>query len=182
MGLTGGLAVTCADENRRGGIKKLWVADRDQITLFTPAVAAHEYSAVTVGGTPVSPFFLFQFEDFTGMMSSEGSSENGSKVITRSLEFHIPKMTEPHALAAQQILDNCRVILVFEDYNAQTWVAGYDEVLEHKAALISVADEMTGTGLQDENGYILKFNGVGGEVSRLYTGATDVAPFEQTAP
>ena len=182
MALTDGLDVLCSDENRRGGIKKLWIAERDTVDTFSldGAASSYNYDGVTMTIPASDVFFLYEFEDFTGMMSSESNSENGSKVINRSLEFHVPKMTEAHARILQEAFTACRCILVYEDNNSETWVAGFDEILGKKAALICTVDEMTGTGLQDENGYILKFAGIGAELSYPFTGDTTLTPFEQT--
>ena len=187
MALSEGLTVACTDENRRGGIKKLWIAERDLVDSFAPVVGAHEYDNVLMmdGGGSGSPsvtdfFYLYEFEDFTGNMTSEGNAENGSKVLNRTLEFHIPKMTKEHAKALQEVFVSCRVIIVYEDFNDLFFVAGYDELLEKKSALIATVSEMTGTALQDQNGYTLSFAGVGGELLREFTGLTTADPFKQT--
>ena len=180
MAITDGLAVICTDENRRGGLKKLWITERDNVTSFDLDVAAgsYNYDGVTMAVGEV--FYLYEFEDFSGMVSSESTSENGSRIINRSLEFHIPKMTEAHAVRLQEAFTSCRCILVVEDYNGETFVVGYDEILLKQAALICTVDEMSGTGLQDENGYVLKFAGIGAELLYPYTGATTGTPFEQS--
>ena len=180
MALTEGLDVVCTDENRRGGIKKLWVGERDLIDVFTAGVGVHTYTAVTMFTALTDFFYLYEFEDFTGSMTSEGSAENGSKVINRTLEFHIPKMTSAHAGTLQEAFTTCRCVIVYEDYNGLFFVAGYDEILLKKAGLICTVGEMSGTALQDQNGYTLSFAGVGGELQREFTGTTTGDPFKQT--
>ena len=83
MALSGGLDITCADEGRRGGVKKLWIIERDDVTSFTEG-SSHDYSGVTLGSGKI--FRLFEFEDFTASATGESSAENGSKIINRTLK------------------------------------------------------------------------------------------------
>lgn len=178
MALSSGLTVACADENRRGGIKRLWITERDNVTDFTVG-ASHDYSAVTLTGTTVM-FYLFEFDDFKGGLTSEGSIENGSNLQDKTLEFSVPKMTKAKAATLQTLFDTCKVIAVIEDFNGLTWVAGYDETLEEKAALRANITENMGTDLQDANGYTLTLTGRSAELTREFTGSTtDATIFEQ---
>jgi hypothetical protein len=178
MALTQGLDVACGDERRRGGVKTLWLTERDNVTDFTTG-SDHEYSAVTLTSTAVQ-FYKFEFTDFTGGFGSEGNSENGSDVQEVSGEFKIPKMEKVKAAILQELKTTCKVVAIYEDYNSKFFVAGYDEVLEEKAALLVTINELGGTDLQDENGYTLVLAGKAAELQREFTGdTTDATKFEQ---
>ena len=45
--ITDDILLACTDENRRGGIKRLFVANVENITSFT-AGSEHDYTAVTM--------------------------------------------------------------------------------------------------------------------------------------
>lgn len=178
MTLTAGLVVACSDEKKRGGVKNLWLTERDNVSDFTTG-GDHEYTAVNLTSTTVK-FYKFEFTDFTGGFNSVGNSENGSDVQDVEGEFHVPKMEKVKAAILQDLKDTCKVIAIYEDYNNQFFVAGFDETLEEKAALLVTLDELGGTDLQDENGYIIHLVGKAAELQREFTGdTTDAAKFEQ---
>jgi len=179
MALSEGLDVACGDERRRGGVKTLWLTERDNVTDFTAGVTDHEYTAVTLTATTVK-FYKFEFSDFTGGFGSTGNSENGSDVQEVEAEFHVPKMEKVKAAILQELKTTCKVVAVYEDYNSKFFVGGYDEILEEKAGLLVTLDELLGTDLQDENGYVIHLTGKAAELQREFTGdTTDAALFEQ---
>ncbi len=179
MALSGGLDVACADEKRRGGVKELWLTERDNITSFTAGVTDHEYTAVTLTGTTVK-FYKFEFTDFFGGFNSTGNSENGSDVQETVGEFHVPRMEKVKAAILQTLKDTCKVVAIWEDYNNKFFVAGFDETFEKKAALLVTLDELGGTDVQDENGYVIHLEGKVAELQREFTGdTTDATKFEQ---
>lgn len=179
MALSGGLQKACADERRRGGVKTLWLTERDNITSFTAGVTDHEYTAVALVSTTVQ-FYKFEFTNFSGGGGSEGTSENGSDSQEVNLEFHVPKMDKVKAVALQCLKQSCGVVIVFEDFNEKFFVAGFDEILEEKAALDGLINELIGTELQDENGYVIMLSGQSAELMREFTGdTTDSVKFEQ---
>ena len=176
MALTGGITVSCADSQRRGGVKRLWITDVTNITSFSTG-SSHDFSAVVVAS---GTFLKYQYEDFTFSVSSEGSKENGSSVINHSVEFTIPKMTKEKAANLQEVVDLCKAVIVVEDYNDHYFVIGWDSVLEDKAGLNMTVDQVIGAGLQDSNHYVVKGAGISAELFREYTGdTTDASDFQQ---
>jgi len=177
MSLSGGIALTCADYNRRGGGKgHVWITDVTNITSFT-AGSSHDFNAVVVAS---GTFYKYQYEDFTLALTSEGSKENGSTVITHSIEFTIPKMKKEKAAKLQELVTLCRAVVVFEDMNDSYWVLGWDSILEEQAALTMTVDQVIGAGLQDSNHYVIKGTSVSAELLREYAGdVTDATDFEQ---
>jgi hypothetical protein len=81
----------CNDENRRGGIKRVFVINKDDVTTFTASTDNHSYTAVTLSTTD-DKFFEIEGELETKLYSSEGSRENGSISYETSLEVFSPKM------------------------------------------------------------------------------------------
>ena len=176
MSLSGGLTVTCADSQRRGGVKKLWITDVTNVTSFTEG-ASHNFTDVVVAS---GTFYKYQYEDFTFSVSSEGSKENGSSILTHSVEFIIPNMTKEKSAKLQEVLDLCKAVLVIESFTDKFFVIGWDLILEDKAGLTMTVDQMIGAGLQDSNHYVVKGAGISAELFREFTGATtDAGDFEQ---
>ena len=176
MALTGGLSVSCGDSQRRGGVKKLWITDVTNITSFTEG-ASHNFTDVVVAS---GTFYKYQYEDFTFSVSSEGSKENGSSVINNSVEFTIPKMSKEKAAKLQEVVNLCKAVLIIEDFNDKFFCVGWDLILEGKAGMNMVVDQVIGAGLQDSNHYVIKGSGISAELFREYTGATtDTGDFEQ---
>ena len=80
----------------------------------------------------------------------------------------------------QEVVDLCKAVLVVEDYNDHYFVIGWDSILEDKAGLHMVVDQVIGAGLQDSNHYVVKGTGVSAELFREYTGdVTDASDFQQ---
>lgn len=178
MALSTGIDIACGDENRRGGVKTLWITERDNVTDFT-AGTDHDYTAVTLTSTAVK-FYKFEFEAFTGDFNYEGSAENGSKVLAISGDFQIPKQEKVKGATIQELFNTCKVVAIYEDYNNKFFTVGYDEVLEETAALSVVVSSATGKALQDGNAYTIAFSGQSAELAREFTGdTTDSAKFEQ---
>ena len=45
------ILISCNDENRRGGIKRVFVINKDDVTTFTASTDNHSYTAVTLSTT-----------------------------------------------------------------------------------------------------------------------------------
>ena len=45
--ITTDVLISCSDENRRGGIKAVYVINKDDIVSFTPNATNQSYTAVT---------------------------------------------------------------------------------------------------------------------------------------
>ena len=170
------ILVDCDSENRRGGIKRIFVANRENITSFT-AGSLQDYTAVTMDATS-DVFFEIQTDDQGASYNAEGSIENGSSMQEHTIEARIPKLDKTKAFALQQLFTSCKVVAIFETYTStgtynQAFVVGYDELLGSDAALRANVTTTLEEGLQGLNAYILTMNGMGGEVAREYVGSID---------
>ena len=172
--LTNNIALTCDDENRRGGMRRVWVANKTNVTSFTAGVGIHTYTAVTMD-TTADNFYEIQSEFETSSYLSEGSIENGSALKATTVTLKSPKMEKTKALAIQQLFESCKVVMVFSDYNGKAFVIGYDEFLKLDGAMKVQVSEALEEGLQGNNGYTLLFTGKAAEVAREYTGTIKVS-------
>lgn len=162
------IEISCNDENRRGGIRRIFITNKGNVSTFT-ASTDHSYSAVTMTATN-DYFYEIEAEFETKGLVSEGSIENGSNMMTRTLEVKIPKLEKTKGATVQDLFESCKVIIVFSDYNGKAFAIGYDEFLKKDAAMRCKVSENLGAGVQDENGYTLSFEGKAAEIAREYTG------------
>ena len=155
--LSNDILVTCDDENRRGGIKRIFVINRENVTSFT-AGALQDYTAVTLDATS-DVFYEIETMDEGGSLTGESSRENGSSMVEYSVEASIPKLDKTKALALQQLFTSCKVIAIVETYIStgtynQAFVVGYDEILTTDAALECAVSTVLEAELQGQNAYI----------------------------
>lgn len=167
--LTNDISLTCNDENRRGGMRRIWLANKTNITSFTPHASNHEYTNVVMDST-ADVWYEIEAEFERKGYNSEGSTENGSSLMAPVITLFIPKIEKTKALAIQQLFESCKVAMIFSDYNGAAHVRGYDEFLKLDAAMKVNVSEVMEEGLQGANGYTLTFTGKTSEVMREYSG------------
>ena len=147
--INSGYLKSCNDENRRGGIKDIYITNATQITSFTPDGTDHEYTAVTMDGT--AQWYKYEFERREAEYTSEDSNENGSSEIAHTINMFLPKMEKVKAASVEALRTSCDVVVIYTDFNNKSWVIGWDEFLESEAALRVTANAGSGRALQDPN-------------------------------
>lgn len=178
MAISSDIIVTCDDENRRGGIKRLFVIDQTQVADFT-AGALQDYVGVTVN-TPASDFFQeIQFDEFGCSYTAEASKENGSSTREYTIEAVIPKLDKVKALVLQELFTSCKLIVIAETFistgnDNQAFVIGFDEILGASAALTAAVGSTVEAELSGQNAYTLTMTGKGAEVEREFIGAIPI--------
>ena len=171
------ILVTCADENRRGGIKRLFVVDKTQIDTFT-AGALQDYTASTLVATP-DYWVEIQFDEEGASFTSESSKENGSSAIEYTIEASIPKIDKTKAFALQELFTSCKVVCVVETYIStgtynQAFVVGYDEIMGTDAALSAAVSTTLEAELQGQNAFTVTLNGKHVELAREMVGTIEI--------
>lgn len=177
--LTNNISLTCDDENRRGGMRRIWVANKTNITSFTPHATNHEYTNVIMDST-ADVWYEIQAEFERKGQSSEGSTENGSALMSTTITIFIPLVEKTKALAIQQLFESCKVAMIYSDYNENAFVKGYDEFLKLDAAMKVNVTETQEEGLQGVNGYLLTFTGKSAEIAREYSGTISTSTGTKT--
>jgi hypothetical protein len=185
MALTKGHAIVCCDRNRRGGLKRIWLAEQGNVPLntVTYATTGQGPGSDAAGGEFTSfatneagAWFEFEFERGTGGFNANATRENGSTLVNVELEFYIPKITEEINTRLRELTESCGVFAIVEtfaddcdsvDPETYFFILGYDKVFEKKAYLeFSSGEQTTGMGLQDANGTLIKLAGVHAEYPR----------------
>jgi hypothetical protein len=172
--ITSDILVACEDENRRGGLKRLFVINRENVTSFT-AGSTHDYTAVTLDATS-DVFFEIQFDDEGASYTAEGSRENGSSLQEHTIEAVIPRIHKTKAKELQALFTSCKVIVIAETYIStgtynQAFVIGYDEILTDDAALRANVTTTVEAELQGQNAYTLTMSGKSAEIAREFVGS-----------
>ena len=157
MALINGHGVICCDRNRRGGLKRIFLMDKDALGVVVHASATNMYTSFMT-----EALYEFQFDRATGGFDAAGSRENGSTVVSVQLNFYIPKVTPKVNKTLDMLAGSCGLIAVVETYadDCDTttpatyhFVLGYDQIFETNAYLDFVSgEETTGVALQDANG------------------------------
>lgn len=170
--------INCNDENRRGGIKRVFVINKDDITSFTVSTdPEHAYTAVTLAATD-DKWYEIEGELETKSFSSEGSRENGSIAYENTLEVFSPRMEKDKAYGLNAYIQSCGLVVIFETYNKETsenkaFVLGWDEIMGADAHVDAIANEVLESELQGQNGYTVTFAGTSAELKYEFVGSID---------
>ena len=163
------IKLTCpGDEKRRGGVRALWVQHKNNVTSFTEGRTDHDFNAVTMD-TTADTWFKIEGVVFKGSYAGEGSNENGSSIINKTLTYEMPKLEKVKAAKLKNIMDSCDMVVIEEDYNGLAFVHGYSTdlgVVGMRASITETKEE----GLDGNNAYTLTFTGQTNEPTREYTG------------
>lgn len=173
------ILINCNDENRRAGIKSVYVINKDDITSFTASTVAteHAYTAVTLSTTN-DVFYEIEGELETKTYSSEGSRENGSTAYETSLEVFSPRMEKLKASGINAYVQSCGLVVIFETYTKEStenkaFVLGWDEIMGEDAHVDAIANEILEAEIQGQNGYTVTFSGKQAELLREFVGTIE---------
>lgn len=170
--LTQGYALSCDDNSTIGGVRRLFLINRDVVDNFVATSADHAYDDVTVNGTgPESKWHQFEFADYSLNATFENSLEdNGTNFVSYNITGFIPRQEKAKAEALQQAIKACKLIAIVENNQGEAFVYGYDERLKTSAAMRAGVNGETGADLADRNGYEFRLEGRGSDIPRQYIG------------
>jgi hypothetical protein len=171
--LTQGYALTCDDNSTIGGVRRLFLINRDKVEHFLASTADHSYTDVTVDDTAdaESQWHQFEFADYTLNATFENALEdNGTNYVTYSITGFVPRQEKTKAERLQRAIKSCKLVAIVENNQGQAFVYGYDERLKTTAALRAGVNGETGADLADRNGYQFRLEGRGCDIPRLYVG------------
>lgn len=176
MSIAGDVIIDCADETRRGGVKRIFVVPACEVVSFTPGLG-HEYTANVLANI-TDVFYEIEGEIETKSFTAEGTTENGSNITENTLEVFVPRMEKVKAAELNDLFAGGKVVVVFSVYdkvtaNDRAFVLGYDEVLMLDAALRATVNQTLEAEFQGVNGYTVTFTGKQTELLREYVGAIE---------
>jgi|GEM_PF-3366952 len=158
--ITKGHEVLCGDLNRRGGLNRIWLMETDSVTY-----SAFTLTSGLLTNMESSAMYEFQFERETAGFSANATRENGSTLVDVELEFYVPKLTSEVNTRLNELTCSCGIVAIVETFaddgtDPYYFVLGWDSVFTKNAYLEFASGEMsTGTGLQDQNGTLVKLSG-----------------------
>ena len=165
-------------------IKTIYLVETDAITYADFQV---DGSTGMIDSMTASEAYKFEFERETAGFSANATRENGSTIVDVELTFYVPKITQEVNDRLNELHCACGVVAIVETFaddgtDPYYFVLGWDSVFTKNAYLEFASGEMnTGTGLQDQNGTLVKLSGkqakypIEATVEILANGGTDDA-------
>ena len=174
MALSSGHIISCADRNRRGGIKTIYLGEVANIdTANVTAGASQEYTAFPL--TAANYIYKFEFDRETAGFTANATRENGSTVVDVELTFTIPKITKTIQASLESLKETCGLFAVCETFAddgagaTYEFILGFDQVFTTEAFLdFGSGEQNTGAALQDANATVITLVGKMGEYPREY--------------
>ena len=165
--ITKGHTIACSDRNRRGGIKRIWLSEIDNVAMADFAVDSATGAIDQMLSTAA---YEFEFERETAGFTANATRENGSTKVDVELEFYVPKVTNDVAARLNELTCSCGIVAIIETYATDAsddnyfFVLGWDAIFTKNAYLEFSSGEMaSGLALQDANGTLVKLMGIQGE-------------------
>ena len=172
--LDSGYVLTCDDESTIGGVRRLFLINRDKVQNFTVgSTAEHSYTQVQVDTTadPTSLWHEFEFMDYTLNATFENALEDsGTNFVRYTITGFIPRQEKDKAARLQKAIKSCKLVAIVENNQGEAFVYGFDEKLKANAALRAATNGETGTDLADRNGYEFRLEGRGADIPRQFIG------------
>jgi len=162
--ITQGFTLDCNDSN--AGLDKIFIANGPVESITE---TAGTITAITVGGSALTPSDFFEFEvprqtsSFTETINV--SNENGTVFYDQALTMVFNKM---EASKRDQILlmaQNNEMVVVFKDNNAKYFSVGIE-----RGAYMTAGTSTSGVAYGDRNGYELTISGMEASPSFEVTG------------
>lgn len=132
-----------------GGIKRVLVANRDDVTV---TVGTDDTITALAGGTFVEWLFRKNTGSLTSTVSSDAAIGNSFATTEVSLQFSKAEATK--RLAIQSAINASAVVIVEDMYGQYIYLGLENEVV------VSSATMVTGTAATDLNGFTLVFQDV----------------------
>lgn len=100
MALTG-YKKTCGKQS--GGVRSLFLIEKDKIKSMTLEAAKKTYSAITM--VAAAAFARYEFKEDEAEFKETTKIENGSVMVTQEVTLVLPKMSEASRVAVEELAD-----------------------------------------------------------------------------
>lgn len=144
-------AIDARCETSFGGIKRVLVALRDDVTVTTDSTGI---TAITLATD--KKFVEWQFRKNTGSLTSTVTSDTaiGNTFATTEVTLQFTKAEATKRLAIQSAINASSVVIVEDMYGQYIYLGLENEVV------VSAATMVTGTAAADLNGFTLTFQDI----------------------
>lgn len=150
--LTGGIAKTC--DNNVGGIKKLYLTEKENVTSFTLASPGNYIDDFTMDGSAV--FYEFEFNKNTSTFTEVTTMDptNGTELCTQTITLFLTRREKAKRDKLLLLGKFKELVCIIKDSNDIYWYFG-----ETGGVMLTEKNSETGTAKTDKNGYTLTFVG-----------------------
>ena len=190
MAIDTGLAISSADLQATGGIKRIliraWTAG-DAVVYGSAGV--HTITSIQDTGGVTADWGVYEFKNETPALTVTGTKEMGSTAFELGLSFFLPKL-EYNKFSLIQSITNSSLMVIAIDTNDTAFVLGVSEKYENAAdatrnqtyAQLAGVEAASGAAYSDESGVTISLTARQFEMPREFvTGVIAVAADGLTA-
>ncbi len=176
MAIDTGLAITCADLQATGGIKRILIrawTDTDVVAYGTTP-ATHTITSI-VNGAADADWGVYEFKNETPALTISATKEMGSTAFECGLSFFLPKLEYLKFNLIESITNSCLMVIAV-DTNDNAFVLGVSEKYENESsssrnqtyAQLATVEGGTGAAYSDESGITISLMARQFEMPRQY--------------
>ena len=176
MAIDTGLAITCADLQATGGIKRIliraWTAD--DVVLYGTTPATHTITSIKDLAADAA-WGVYEFKNETPALTISATKEMGSTAFECGLSFFLPKLEYLKFNLIESITNSCLMVIAV-DTNDNAFVLGVSEKYENESvssrnqtfAQLATVEGGTGAAYSDESGITISLMARQFEMPRQY--------------
>jgi hypothetical protein len=176
MAIDTGLAITCADLQATGGIKRIliraWTAD--DVVLYGTTPATHTITSIKDLAADAT-WGVYEFKNETPALTISATKEMGSTAFECGLSFFLPKLEYLKFNIIESITNSCLMVIAV-DTNDNAFVLGVSEKYENESvssrnqtfAQLATVEGGTGAAYSDESGITISLMARQFEMPRQY--------------
>ena len=176
MAIDTGLAITCADLQATGGIKRILIrAWTDTDIVAYGAAGAHTITSILSAATTEADWGVYEFKNETPALTISATKEMGSTAFECGLSFFLPKLEYLKFNIIESITNSCLMVIAV-DTNDNAFVLGVSEKYENESvssrnqtfAQLATVEGGTGAAYSDESGITISLMARQFEMPRQY--------------
>ena len=176
MAIDTGLAITCADLQATGGIKRILIrawTDTD-IVAYGTTPATHTITSIKDLAADAA-WGVYEFKNETPALTISATKEMGSTAFECGLSFFLPKLEYLKFNIIESITNSCLMVIAV-DTNDNAFVLGVSEKYENESsssrnqtyAQLATVEGGTGAAYSDESGITISLMARQFEMPRQY--------------
>lgn len=177
MAIDTGLAITCADLQATGGIKRILIrawTDTD-IVAYGTTPATHTITSILSDTATDATWGVYEFKNETPALTISATKEMGSTAFECGLSFFLPKLEYLKFNLIESITNSCLMVIAV-DTNDNAFVLGVSEKYENESsssrnqtyAQLATVEGGTGAAYSDESGITISLMARQFEMPRQY--------------
>ena len=177
MAIDTGLAITCADLQATGGIKRILIrawTDTD-IVAYGTTPATHTITSILSDTATDATWGVYEFKNETPALTISATKEMGSTAFECGLSFFLPKLEYLKFNLIESITNSCLMVIAV-DTNDNAFVLGVSEKYENQSnpsrnqtyAQLATVEGGTGAAYADESGITISLMARQFEMPRQY--------------